>query len=60
MAKMSVGAAQEDLPGAVARAQSEAVALEQEGQTVAVIISAARFAQVIAALEDAEPSRRVR
>lgn len=54
MASMSISAARQNLSGAVDRAQAEPVVLERYGRAAAVLVSAAHYARLVAALEDAE------
>ncbi|MFZ0214564.1 MAG: type II toxin-antitoxin system Phd/YefM family antitoxin [Candidatus Dormiibacterota bacterium] len=54
MATLNISTARENLPAAVERARTEPVFLERYGRPAAVLISPARYAQLIAALEDAE------
>lgn len=54
MATINVSAARENLPEAVERARTEPVFLERYGRPAAVLISPERYAQLLAALEDAE------
>jgi PHD/YefM family antitoxin component YafN of YafNO toxin-antitoxin module len=54
MASINISAARGNLPGVVEQARTEAVFLERYGQTAAVVISPERYAQLIAALEEAE------
>lgn len=54
MATINMSAARDNLPGAVELAQTEAVFLERYGRRAAVLVSAERYEQMLAALEDAE------
>jgi antitoxin Phd len=54
MARMAVSEAREKLSEAVELSQSQSVFLERYGQPAAVLISPARYAELMDALEDAE------
>jgi PHD/YefM family antitoxin component YafN of YafNO toxin-antitoxin module len=54
VATINISAARENLSDAVERARSEPVFLERYGRPAAVMISPERYAELIAALEDAE------
>jgi antitoxin Phd len=54
MAKMAVSEAREKLAEAVDTAQTEVVFLERYGKPAAVLISPARYEELLEALEDAE------
>ena len=51
---MAVSEARENLSEAVETAGTEAVVLERYGRPVAVLVSAARYAELVEALEDVE------
>ena len=54
MATMNISAARDNLPDAVALAQTEAVVLERYGRPAAVLVSPERYETLMAALEDSE------
>lgn len=54
VAIFNISAARENLSDAVERARSEPVFLERYGRPAAVMISPERYAELIAALEEAE------
>ena len=54
--KMSVSEAREKLAEVIDVAQSEAVVLERYGRPAAVLVSLARYQQLLEALEEAEDS----
>lgn len=54
MTTINISAARDNLSAAVERAHSEPVFLERYGRPAAVLISPERYAQLMAALEDAE------
>ncbi len=54
MAKISISSARETLPASVDRAQTEAVFIERHGRPAAVLISAARYDELMEAYEEAE------
>ncbi len=51
---MNISAARDNLPDAVALAQTEAVVLERYGRPAAVLVSPERYETLMAALEDSE------
>jgi PHD/YefM family antitoxin component YafN of YafNO toxin-antitoxin module len=54
MATMKISAARENLPDAVELARTEAVFLERYGRPAAVLVSPERYAELIAAIDDAD------
>ena len=54
MARMNISAARNNLPDAVDKANTEAVVLERYGRPAAVLLSPARYEQLIAAEEEAD------
>lgn len=54
MAAVSMSAARDNLPEAVAMAQTEAVFLERYGRPAAVLVSPRRYDELMAALEESE------
>ena len=54
MAMMNISTAREKLPEAVRVAQTEAVFLERYGHSAAVLVSPARYEELMNALEDAQ------
>ena len=54
VATMNISAARDNLPDAVALAQTEAVVLERYGRPAVVLVSPERYETLMAALEDAE------
>jgi PHD/YefM family antitoxin component YafN of YafNO toxin-antitoxin module len=54
MATMKISAARENLPEAVELARTEAVFLERYGRPAAVLVSPERYAELIAAIDDAD------
>lgn len=54
MSSVSVADARNHLSEVIARSQNEAVFIERRGQRAAVVVSPARYEQLLDALEDAE------
>lgn len=54
MATMNISAAREHLPEAVETARTEAVFLERYGSPAGVLVSPARYEQLMTALEETE------
>jgi antitoxin Phd len=54
MATMKISAARENLPDAVELARTEAVFLERYGRPAAVLVSPERYAELTAAIDDAD------
>jgi len=54
MATINISAARDNLPAAVALAQTEVVYLERYGRPAAVLVSPERYETLLAALGDAE------
>jgi antitoxin Phd len=54
MTSMTISAARQNLPDAVDQARTEPVVLERYGRAAAVLVSPEHYAQLVAALEDAE------
>ncbi len=54
MATMNISAARDNLPDAVEKARTEAVFLERYGHPAGVLVSPARYEQLLAVEEDAE------